>query len=81
MEVMTRYGVITEANSGFGYGFVTVEGGEIVYRDATEWRTWKTVAGFERWAAKQNKMCGGVFSEIETRRKQHITGSHVLSLA
>lgn len=67
MEIKTAYGIITEANSDFGYGYVTIEDGHIAYYDSTAWKTWKTVAGFERWAEKRNKMCGGVYDEIDTR--------------
>ncbi len=67
MTINTAYGTITEANSDFGYGFVTIENGAIVYRDSMVWKSWKSVKGFENWIKKQNKMCGGAFDKIETR--------------
>lgn len=66
MTIETAYGTITPANSGFGYGFVSVEDGSIVYRDGCGSKAWKTVKGFERWAAKMDKMNGGAFAKVET---------------
>lgn len=74
MTIETTYGTITEANSNFGYGFVTIEDSKIVYRDSMVWKSWKTVKAFEKWIEKQNKMCGGVFSKIETREYAPING-------
>lgn len=66
-SIETAYGIITKANSDFGYGFVTIEDGAITYRDSMVWKTWKTVKGFENWVKKQNAINGGVFDRIATR--------------
>ena len=65
MTIETTYGTVTsEKNIDFGYGFVTIENGEITYHDCMTYKSWKTVKGFENWVKKQNKMCGGVFTEF-----------------
>ena len=67
MTITTAYGTITETNSDFGYGFVTIENGKIAYRDSTVWKSWNTVKGFENWVKRQNETCGSGFDRIETR--------------
>lgn len=67
MTIETTYGTVTENNSEFGYGFITIDGGEITYCDSMGWKSWKTVRGFENWVKRQNKTCGGVFDKIATR--------------
>lgn len=67
MTIETKYGTITEKNSDFGYGYVTIEDEKITYRDGMTWKTWKTAKGFENWVAKQNRTNGGVYKAIESR--------------
>jgi hypothetical protein len=61
----TRYGTITYAMQDFGYGSVWIDDdGSIAYQDACGYKKWKTIKGFEKWVAKQNAMCGGVYENI-----------------
>lgn len=71
--INTKYGIITEDKADFGYGMIWAERGEIVYMDPCGFKSWKTVRGFERWVAKQNAMCGGVYKEIDNSMCKHST--------
>lgn len=68
----TKYGNISTDKADFGYGTIWLEGDHITYMDRCGFKTWKTVRGFERWVAKQNKMCGGAYDRIESSPCKHV---------
>lgn len=69
--IATKYGNISTDKADFGYGMIWLERDEIVYMDCCGFKTWKTVRGFERWVARQNAMCGGVYKTIDNSMCKH----------
>ena len=52
MNITTKLGTVTENWQDFGYGSVWHSNGVINYRDCTDWKQFKTVKGFERFAER-----------------------------
>lgn len=72
MVIKTKFGTITEEWQDFGYGSIFAEDGVIKYRDSTEWKSWKTVRGFEKWVEQESKICHGVYDRIRPAQKYRI---------